>query len=146
MDDKLTELVIGAAFKAHNQLGFGFLESVYEKVLSIELEKIGIPYSLQSSIRVLYSWVSPFAVARRAIKQAGGVAHHTYTSRFVFQNSQLQPADVMGLIPYLKNVPIAEDIDKTLSKCIDLDFTATRRIDEKTVLELVKQLKNTILF
>ena len=54
MDDKLTELVIGEAFKVHNQLGFGFLESVYEKALSIELAKIGIPYSLQSPIRVFY--------------------------------------------------------------------------------------------
>ena len=33
MDDQLTEKVICAAFKVHNILGFGFLESVYEKAI-----------------------------------------------------------------------------------------------------------------
>ena len=94
---------------------------------------------------IFYSWISPVAVARRAIGRAGGVADRTYTSRFVFQNSNLQPADVMGLIPYLKNVPIAKDLE-TMPKFVVLDFKATRRIDEKTVLELVKYLKNTIVF
>ena len=44
MNDKLTEKVIGAAFQVHNQLGFGFLESVYENALSIELSKLNIPF------------------------------------------------------------------------------------------------------
>ena len=106
---------------------------------------IGICLAIVFVSSVLYSWISPVSVARRAIRRAGGVAHHTYTSRFVFQNSKLQPADVMALIPYMKNVPISKDLE-TMPKCVVLDFTATRRIDEKTVLELVKHLKNTIVF
>lgn len=106
---------------------------------------IGICLAIVFVSSVLYSWISPHAVARRAISWAGGVAHPTYTSRFVFENPKLQPSDVMGLIPYLKNVPISNDIE-TMPKCVVLDFTATRRIDEKTVLELVKHLKNTIVF
>lgn len=35
MDNQLTEQVIGSAFRVHNELGFGFLESVYEKALAI---------------------------------------------------------------------------------------------------------------
>ena len=43
-----------AAFKVHNTLGFGFLESVYEKALSIELRKMSIAHDTQSPIRVFY--------------------------------------------------------------------------------------------
>lgn len=54
MNDELSEKIIGAAFKVHNQLGFGFLETVYEKALSVELSNLGIPHELQSPIQVLY--------------------------------------------------------------------------------------------
>lgn len=54
MNDELSEKVIGTAFKVHNQLGFGFIESVYENALSIELAKLGISHKLQSPIQVLY--------------------------------------------------------------------------------------------
>ena len=54
MNDGLTERVIGAAFTVHNVLGFGFLESVYEKALSIELTKAGIAHTTQAPIRVDY--------------------------------------------------------------------------------------------
>ena len=36
---KLTEKIIGCAYRVYNKLGFGFLESVYEKCLMIELRK-----------------------------------------------------------------------------------------------------------
>ena len=55
MNDELTEKVIGAAYQVHNQLGFGFLESVYEKALSIELAKSSVDHKLQSPITVRYS-------------------------------------------------------------------------------------------
>ena len=53
-DDQLSKKVIGAAFQVHNQLGFGFLESVYEKALSIELNKLGIAHQTQAPIKVYY--------------------------------------------------------------------------------------------
>lgn len=52
--DTLTNLVIGAAFKVHNTLGYGFLESIYEKSLLIELKKIGLTPTFQSPINVFY--------------------------------------------------------------------------------------------
>ncbi|MBT5018526.1 MAG: GxxExxY protein [Planctomicrobium sp.] len=54
MNDQLTEQVIGCAFRVHNTLGYGFLESVYEKSLSIELSKLGIRHQTQASIQVYY--------------------------------------------------------------------------------------------
>ena len=40
--EKLTEEVIGACFEVANELGSGFLESVYEKALLIALRKKNI--------------------------------------------------------------------------------------------------------
>jgi GxxExxY protein len=38
-ESELTKEIIGCAYNVYNQLGFGFLESVYEKSLLIELKK-----------------------------------------------------------------------------------------------------------
>jgi GxxExxY protein len=46
--------IIGFAFKIHNSLGAGFLESVYENALVIELHKIGIEVMQQEELDVWY--------------------------------------------------------------------------------------------
>ena len=51
---ELTERIIGCAFRVYNQMGFGFLESVYEKCLMIELHKAGISAESQQQISVFY--------------------------------------------------------------------------------------------
>jgi len=44
--DKLTETIVGCAFKISNTLGSGFVEKVYENALAIELRKAGmLPWS-----------------------------------------------------------------------------------------------------
>lgn len=50
----LTHEIIGAAFKAHNTLGFGFLEKAYENAMMIELRKRGISAEQQAPITVFY--------------------------------------------------------------------------------------------
>ncbi len=50
----LTDKVIGCAYKVYNIMGFGFLESVYEKCLLIELQKAGIHAEAQKDILVQY--------------------------------------------------------------------------------------------
>ena len=52
--EKLTETVIGCAYRVYNQMGFGFLESVYEKRLLIELRKTGLHFEAQKPITVYY--------------------------------------------------------------------------------------------
>ena len=50
----LTDLIIQAFYKVYNELGYGFLEKVYENALIIELKKIGLPIEQQVKIKVFY--------------------------------------------------------------------------------------------
>lgn len=52
--DKLAHDVIGAAIEVHRTLGPGFLESVYEEALCVELRLRNIPYQQQYAIAVNY--------------------------------------------------------------------------------------------
>jgi len=51
---ELTEKIIAAAYHVYNKMGFGFLESVYEKCLLIELRKNGLKAESQKPIIVEY--------------------------------------------------------------------------------------------
>ncbi|AFZ11059.1 hypothetical protein Cri9333_0059 [Crinalium epipsammum PCC 9333] len=46
--------VIGAAIEVHRLLGPGFLESVYEGALCVELQQRGIPFVRQAVVAVTY--------------------------------------------------------------------------------------------
>ena len=39
--EELTKQIIGAAYDVYNEMGFGFLESVYAKALEVALRKRG---------------------------------------------------------------------------------------------------------
>lgn len=52
--DALASTVIGAALEVHRVLGPGFLESVYEQALAIELELRSIIFERQKTIGVSY--------------------------------------------------------------------------------------------
>ena len=52
--EELTEKIIGCAYRVYNKRGFGFLESVYEKCLLIELKKEGLQAESQKDIAVNY--------------------------------------------------------------------------------------------
>ena len=54
MDDQLTKNIIGCAMKIHRALGSGFLESVYSNALAHELGKLGILYTRENPINVIY--------------------------------------------------------------------------------------------
>ena len=44
----------GAVFEVYKVLGIGFLESVYQEALEIELHSRGIPFKSQVDIRLVY--------------------------------------------------------------------------------------------
>ncbi len=52
--DELVRQVIGAAIEVHQQLGPGYLESVYEEALAIELTDRAIDYIRQPDISIQY--------------------------------------------------------------------------------------------
>jgi len=52
--EEITRRIISCVYKVHNTMGFGFLESVYEKSLLIELRKAGLKVESQKSIPVRY--------------------------------------------------------------------------------------------
>jgi GxxExxY protein len=51
---ELTQKIIGCAYRVYNRMGYGFLESVYERCLVIELRKAGLRAESQHPIRVSY--------------------------------------------------------------------------------------------
>ena len=53
-EDGLTEAVIGCAMKVHSTLGAGFLESVYQNALQIELRTTGLTVEVQKRLQVRY--------------------------------------------------------------------------------------------
>jgi len=52
--EDLTHKIISCAYKVFNQLGFGFLESVYRKAMVIELTKSGLQVEEEKSMKVYY--------------------------------------------------------------------------------------------
>ena len=51
---EITQVIIQAFYKVYNELGYGFLEKVYENALFIELEKTGLYIEKQRRIEVYY--------------------------------------------------------------------------------------------
>ena len=52
--EELTERIIGAAIEVHRRLGPGFIESIYENALVIELRKNGLKLEQQHEVAILY--------------------------------------------------------------------------------------------
>ena len=51
---KLSEVIIGAAINVHKELGPGFLESIYEQALKIELSETNLNFECQKEIKIEY--------------------------------------------------------------------------------------------
>jgi GxxExxY protein len=52
--ETLIERLIGAAIRVHTELGPGFLESLYEEALAIELRSVGISFERQKPVPIFY--------------------------------------------------------------------------------------------
>jgi GxxExxY protein len=52
--ENITHKIIACAYKVYNQLGFGFLESVYKKAMIIELQKQNFQIEDEKSLKVYY--------------------------------------------------------------------------------------------
>ena len=52
--EEVTHQIIGCAYNVFRTLGFGFLESIYQKALLIELEKAGLKAEVEKPLKVYY--------------------------------------------------------------------------------------------
>ena len=52
--DPKTYAIIGAAMEVHKELGYGFLEAVYQEALGIEFRSQGIPSKAQPAVEIFY--------------------------------------------------------------------------------------------
>lgn len=81
--ESLTERIIGAAYTVHNRMGHGFLESVYEKCMLIELEQAGLSCQSQVPIVVHYNdqvvgnFVSDIVVNKTVIVELKSISRIT---------------------------------------------------------------------
>jgi GxxExxY protein len=51
---EVTEKIIGAAYAVYGALGYGFLESVYQKAMQVELHQAGLKCEIECPIKVKY--------------------------------------------------------------------------------------------
>jgi GxxExxY protein len=54
---EITEKIIGAAFEVHRELGYGFLERVYQRALQVELLRAGVSAEIEKRVQVKYKGV-----------------------------------------------------------------------------------------
>ena len=93
---ELTAKIIDCAYKVHRQLRFGFLESVYQNALVIELTRAGLESEREKRIQVYYGeqivgdFVADILVEKKVILELKSV-------------SQVHSAHEAQLINYLKS-------------------------------------------
>ena len=46
--------IVGACFEVHKSLGCGFLESVYQEALAIEMKERNIPFEKEKILKIFY--------------------------------------------------------------------------------------------
>ncbi len=52
--EELSSEIIGAAIAVHRELGPGFLESIYENAMAIELQRKGLSFTRQKEVVICY--------------------------------------------------------------------------------------------
>lgn len=56
-ENEISTAIVGICLKIHKQYGPGLFESIYESILCIELDKLGIPYQRQRTIRAYHDGI-----------------------------------------------------------------------------------------
>jgi GxxExxY protein len=57
LHEEITQRIIGAAFEVHDQLGYGFLERVYQRALQVELLHRGAIAEIEKRIQIRYKGI-----------------------------------------------------------------------------------------
>jgi GxxExxY protein len=59
--DEITERVIGVFYDVYNELGFGFLESVYREAMRLALTQAGLNVKTEVPVPVSFRGIALFA-------------------------------------------------------------------------------------
>lgn len=68
---EITEKIIGIFYKVYRELGYGFLEKVYENAMIMEFEEIGLKFENQCPICVRYrgkivgNYIADFVIEKK---------------------------------------------------------------------------------
>lgn len=95
LESAITERVIGAFYDVYNKLGYGYLESVYQRAVAVELTRRGLDARMQVPIEVTYDGVvvgafrADLVVERRVVVE-------------LKSGKSLAPENEMQLLNYLK--------------------------------------------
>jgi len=95
--DQCARVVVDAALEVHRQLGPGFLESVYEEALNVELSLRSIPFIRQVPVALTYKGV-PIGQARLDMLIAGRLVVELKASEC------LLPIHLAQMLSYLKAI------------------------------------------
>ena len=57
LHEETTSKIIGAVFEVHDQLGYGFLERVYQRALQVELLRRGAIAEIEKRIQIRYKGI-----------------------------------------------------------------------------------------
>jgi GxxExxY protein len=110
---ELTAKIIDCAYKVHKKLGFGFLESVYQNALMIELSNKGLRAEKEKKIKVKYDeqvvgdFTADVVVEEKVIIELKSV-------------QQMHPAHEAQLINYLKATGIEVGLLINFGEGIDI--------------------------
>ena len=94
--EELSRNLVDSAFKVHQTLGPGLLESVYEACLCVELRKRGIRYKSQAPIPLVYEGVAIEAGLRLDLLVEGSIVLE------IKSVERLLPVHQSQLLTYLK--------------------------------------------
>ena len=101
---ELTEKIIGCAYRVYNRMGFGFLESVYERCMLIELRKADLDTESQKPIRVQYDgevvgdFVADILVNDTVILELKSVRKLVEAHEVQLVNSLVATGELVGLL------------------------------------------------
>ena len=81
---ELTEKIIACAYAVYNKMGHGYLESVYERCMLIELADIGLNAEARKPLKVLYKGqIVGDVEVKRKVKDLQSSCYHVKKERVV---------------------------------------------------------------
>ena len=102
--EELTKKIIGCVYNVYNSLGFGYLESVYEKALMVELNLAGLEAKSQVPIAIKYrdyavgDFIADIVVEDKIILELKSVKHLSKIHEIQLVNYLVATGKDVGLL------------------------------------------------